>query len=582
MNSIKKLLPLLKPYWLISMITIVLLVAAIAMELTIPKLIQRIIDEGISENDMQVVIQTSLLMLGIIFTNMIFAIGNSILSVMVGEGFARDLRQTLFSKIQKLSFGNLDHLKTGELIVRLTSDVLQVQRMVQMTLRIGTRAPLMLIGSLILMFQTSANLALYLVPILVILGVVIGSAIAKIGPLFMTVQEKLDRLNTVLQENLVGVRVVKAFVRSDYEKTRFGKTNQDYMAWNIKVMEYMAYLMPGVMLVMNIGIVLVIWVGGIMAVNAQLTVGQIIAFTNYLLTTMFPLMIMAMIAIVFATAGVSAGRIVEVLDEVPMVEDLPNAKRPSGGFRGKVEFENVCFSYDSDCKEPVLSEINLNVNPGETIAILGSTGAGKSSLVNLIPRFYDVTEGRVVIDGEDVRLLDRDALLSQVGVVLQENILFSGSIKDNIRYGRPDASEVEVIDAAKAAQAHEFIMDLSNGYDTQVAERGVNLSGGQKQRIAIARALLVRPKILIFDDSTSSVDVDTEVKIQEALDVIMRGCTSFVVAQRISTVLNADKIVVLEKGRVVAQGTHKELLEVSNIYQEIYESQLGNGVVNNG
>jgi len=578
MNSIKKLLPLLKPYWLISMITIVLLVAAIAMELTIPKLIQRIIDEGISENDMQVVIQTSLLMLGIIFTNMIFAIGNSILSVMVGEGFARDLRQTLFSKIQKLSFGNLDHLKTGELIVRLTSDVLQVQRMVQMTLRIGTRAPLMLIGSLILMFQTSANLALYLVPILVILGVVIGSAIAKIGPLFMTVQEKLDRLNTVLQENLVGVRVVKAFVRSDYEKTRFGKTNQDYMAWNIKVMEYMAYLMPGVMLVMNIGIVLVIWVGGIMAVNAQLTVGQIIAFTNYLLTTMFPLMIMAMIAIVFATAGVSAGRIVEVLDEVPMVEDLPNAKRPSGGFRGKVEFENVCFSYDSDCKEPVLSEINLNVNPGETIAILGSTGAGKSSLVNLIPRFYDVTEGRVVIDGEDVRLLDRDALLSQVGVVLQENILFSGSIKDNIRYGRPDASEVEVIDAAKAAQAHEFIMDLSNGYDTQVAERGVNLSGGQKQRIAIARALLVRPKILIFDDSTSSVDVDTEVKIQEALDVIMRGCTSFVVAQRISTVLNADKIVVLEKGRVVAQGTHKELLEVSNIYQEIYESQLGNGV----
>lgn len=578
MISIKKLLPLLKPYWLISLIALVLLVGAVIMELSIPRLIQRIVDQGITPKNMQVVVNTSLLMLGITFVNMVFAIGNSVLSVMVGEGFSRDLRQELFTKIQGLSFGNLDRLQTGQLIVRLTSDVMQVQRMVQMSLRIGTRAPLMLIGSLILMIQTSPKLALYLLPVLFLLGLVIGFVISKIGPLFMAVQQKLDRLNTVLQENLAGVRVVKAFVRSDYENGRFEETNKDYMEWNIKVMEFMAYLMPAVMLIMNVGIVIVIWAGGIQAINGDLTVGQIMAFTNYLMTTMFPLMILAMISTVYAIAAVSAGRVVEVLDDVPMVRDVPEAEALSSDIYGRVVFENVCFSYDGDCSEPVLQGIDLIAEPGETVAILGSTGAGKTSLVNLIPRFYDVTDGKVLIDGVDIRAIDRTSLLSHIGVVLQESILFSGSIRDNIRYGRPQATDEEVIAAAKAAQAHSFIMELPNGYDTKVAERGVNLSGGQKQRIAIARALIMQPKILILDDSTSSVDVDTEARIQEALDGLIGERTSFVVAQRISTVLNADKIVVIDKGHIVAQGTHPELLQNSEIYQEIYDSQLGDGV----
>jgi ATP-binding cassette subfamily B multidrug efflux pump len=579
MKAIRKLLPLLKPYWLISVIALVLLIGAVGMELAIPRLIQRIVDQGISANDMQVVVRTSLLMLGITFVNLIFATGNSVLSVMVGEGFSRDLRQHLFSKIQELSFGNLDKLKTGQLIVRMTSDVEQVQRMVQIMLRIGTRAPLMMIGSIILMVQTSSTLSLYLLPLLFALGIVIVFVISRIGPLFMSVQKKLDSLNTVLQENLAGVRVVKAFVRSDYEIARFEQTNKDYMEWSIKVLEFMSVLMPMVMLLMNIGIVLVIWQGGFQALAGDLTVGEIIAFTNYLLSTMMPLMILAMIASVLATAGVSAIRVVEVLDDVPQIQDPATPLTLPFDAGGRVVFENVCFSYDGNCSEPVLQNIDLVAEPGQTIAILGSTGAGKSSLVNLIPRFYDATVGSVSVDGIDVRQLDRDTLLAQIGVVLQENILFSGTIRDNIRYGHPDATEEQVVAAAKAAQAHDFIMTFPDGYDTQVAERGVNLSGGQKQRLAIARALILQPKILILDDSTSSVDVETEGKIQEALDTMTWQRTSFVVAQRISTVLNADQIVVMDKGRIVAQGTHKELLRASDIYQEIYESQLGNGVV---
>jgi ATP-binding cassette subfamily B protein len=453
-----------------------------------------------------------------------------------------------------------------------------MQRMVQILLRIGTRAPLLIVGSLFLMVQTNPKLALSVLPMLLATGGLIVLFIARLGPMFMTVQKKLDRLNTVLQENLAGVRVVKAFVRSEYENRRFDQANQDYTDWNIRVMEFLALLMPAMMLLINVGIVVVIWVGGFQALDGDFTVGEIVAFTNYMLTTMMPLMILAMIASVLASAGASAQRIAEVRDAEPAIQDRPQAAVLPPGARGQVAFENVFFGYDGGCSEPVLREINLVAQPGEMVAILGSTGAGKSSLVNLIPRFYDATQGRVTVDGMDVRDLDRDSLLSQIGVVLQENILFTGSVRDNIRYGRPQATDEEVIAAAKAAQAHDFIIALPDGYDTQVAERGANLSGGQKQRIAIARALLLQPKILILDDSTSSVDVDTEAKIQEALEALMKDSTSFVVAQRISTALNADKIVVMDRGRILAQGTHKELLRASEVYQEIYASQLGDGV----
>ena len=390
-------------------------------------------------------------------------------------------------------------------------------------------------------------------------------------------QQKLDRLNTVLQENTAGARLVKAFVRADFEGQRFESANEAYTEHSVRVMQIMSSMGPVLTMCINIGMVIVIWSGGMQAINGTLTVGQIVAFTNYLLTTMGPLTMMTMLSNTWASGIASAKRVNEVLDTVPEVMDAPDAVSLPEATQGRLVFENVSFHYNGNSTESVLDNINLTVEPGQTVAILGSTGAGKSTLVNLMPRFYDVSSGRILLDGVDIRQLKQDALLSQIGIVPQESILFSGTIGDNIRYGVPAASDEEVIAAAKAAQAHDFIVSLSKGYDTHVEERGMNLSGGQKQRIAIARALLTKPKILILDDSTSSVDVETETKIQNALDSQMRQHTSLVVAQRISTVLKADKIAVIDNGRIAAEGTHQELMQSSPIYQEIYESQLGSG-----
>jgi ATP-binding cassette, subfamily B, multidrug efflux pump len=577
MKYILKIKHYLYPYWKQSILALILLTAVVFMDLAIPRLIQQIIDKGISKGNTQVVVQTTLIMLGLSLLSTIFAIGNNILSVQAGEGVARDLREDLFLKIQSFSFGNLDRLRTGRLIVRLTSDVMMLQRVSRMILRIGTRAPLLLIGSLILMFSTNHRLALTMLPLLIVTGVVIVVFIVKLSPLFLLVQKKLDAVNTVLQENISGVRVVKAFVRADHENQRFEVANDDFTETNIKVMQWMAFMFPVLTLLINIGIVVVLWSGGLQSMQGDLSVGEIVAFTNYLLTTMTPLMIMAMLSNVLAAGNASAERVNEVLDETPEVQDQSEAAALPLDVQGRVTFENVGFHYNGASDEPVLYGVNLVAEPGETVAILGATGSGKSTLINLIPRFYDVSEGSVAIDGVDVRQIEGDSLLAQVGVALQETVLFSGSVRDNIRYGRPDASDEEVITAAKAAQAHDFIMHLPQGYDTDIAQRGVNLSGGQKQRIAIARALLLKPKILILDDSTSAVDVETETKIQAALDELMADHTSFVVAQRISTVLNADKIVVIDRGQIAAQGTHSELMGTSPIYQEIYDSQLGNG-----
>ncbi len=579
MKNILKLRRFIIPYWKQSLLALVMLTAVVFMDLAIPRLIQAIIDRGILQKDMQFVLNTTLIMLGITVLSTILAIGNNLFSVRVGEGFGRDLREALFLKIECFSFGNLDRLQTGQLMVRLTSDISMMQRIIRIFIRIGTRAPLLMIGSIILMVTTSPRLALAIFPLLIVMGVVIVWFISRTQPLFLAVQQKLDTLNTVLQENIAGVRVVKAFNRNEHETERFFGTNQDFADQNIRVMQFMAFLMPGLGFLINIGIVVVIWVGGVQAIGGQLSLGEIVAFTNYLLTTMTPLVIMSNLAQVLSAANASAGRINIVLETEADINDLPQALQLPAESRGRVAFEQVCFSYNQDCSEPVLSNINLAAEPGETVAILGSTGSGKTTLINLIPRFYDVTQGRVTIDGQDVRSLSQDSILAQVGIASQETVLFSGTVRDNIRYGQPDADDEAVIEAAQAAQAHDFILELPHGYDTHVEQRGVNLSGGQKQRIAIARALLLQPKILILDDSTSAVDVETEVKIQEALDQIMRGRTSFIVAQRISTVLNADKIVVLDRGKIMAIGTHLELMETSQIYQEIYHSQLGNGVM---
>ncbi len=567
------------PYWRKSILALILLVSVVLMDLAIPRLIERIIDQGIAGGDFQLVLNTTLIMLGITVFSTLFAIGNNILSVQVGEGIGRDLRDALFSKIMDFSFSNLDRMRTGQLLVRLTSDVTMIQRVARVSIRIGTRAPLLMIGSIILMVSTSPQLALWILPLLLVMGAIIVWFISKTQPLYLIVQSKLDGLNTVLQENIAGVRVVKAFTRADHEISRFAGANLDFTENTIRVMQLMAFLNPGLTFLINLGIIIIIWGGGIQSIDGNLSLGQIVAFTNYLLTTLTPLVILSNLAQVLAAANASAERINHALEDPIAIQDQPGAHDLPDNISGRVTFEDVCFSYNADGSEPVLEEINLVANPGETIAILGATGSGKSSLVNLIARFYDVTRGKVSIDGFDVRTLKHDSLLAQVGVALQETVLFSGSVRDNIRYGKPDASDEEVMAAAAAAQAHDFILELPQGYDTQVKQRGVNLSGGQKQRIAIARALLVQPKILILDDSTSAVDVETESKIQAALDELLKTRTCFIVAQRISTVLNADKIIVLEKGRIAAAGTHTELMQSSQIYQEIFESQLGNGAV---
>jgi len=574
----KKLLRYLKPYWKQSIAALVLLTIVLFIDLAIPRLIQRIIDDGVTVGNMNVVLQTSAIMIGLSLLQILIALGNNHYSIRVGEAVARDVREALFVRIQSFSYGDIDRFSTGKLMVRLSSDSSMVQRVFQISLRIGTRAPLLMIGSLILMFNTSPTLALTILPLLVLAAAVIVVFSIKMEPLFTSVQQKLDNLNTVLQENIAGARLVKAFVRAGRESQRFENANEQFTERNVAVMSWMSTMAPALTLLVNIGIIIVIYSGGLMTLRGVMTEGQIVAFTNYLTTTMGPLLLMAPLANVWANGIASARRINEILDTVPEVQDAPDARSLNRAIRPAVVFENVSFHYNGCCDEPVLEGVNLSVEPGQMVAILGATGAGKSTLVNLIPRFYDPTVGRILLDGVDLRAIQQDDLLAQIAIVPQETILFSGSVRDNIRYGCPDAADEEVVAAAKAAQAHDFILDLPQGYDTHVEERGVNLSGGQKQRIAIARALITRPNILILDDSTSAVDVYTETLIQDAIREIMPGRTSFVVAQRISTVLQADKIVVIEHGRVAAEGTHAELINASPIYQEIYDSQLGNGL----
>lgn len=566
------------PYRQLAVVSLLLLALMVCMDLAIPRLIQHIIDEGILKQERSVVLRTALLMLGISALSTVTAIGNNVYSVRAGEGVARDLREALFLQIQGYSFGNLDKQKTGQLMVRLTSDVSAIKMLTQISLRIGTRAPLMMIGSLILMISTSRELALAMLPLLVVTSVLIVVFIVKMEPLYRTVQGKLDTLNGVLQENIAGARLVKALVRADFEQARFGVANDDMTQQSIRVMKLMSSMSPILTLCVNVGLAIVIWSGGTRAIEGQLSLGEVVAFTNYMLSTMTPLVMMTMLSNIWASGIASARRIAEIQDTAPDVVDAPNAIRLSPEAEARVALRGVSFTYAGQGNEPVLSDVDLRAEPGQTIAILGATGAGKSTLVSLIPRFYDATRGRVCFAGEDVKHLAQDSLLAHVGMVPQESILFSGTVRDNIRYGRPDASEAEVLEAAQAAQAHEFISRLAEGYDAPVAPRGQNFSGGQRQRLAIARALLVRPRLLILDDSTSAVDVETESKIQDALRTRKHEQTTFVVAQRISTVLQADQIVVLDRGRVVAQGAHRDLLASSPVYREIYESQLGGGL----
>ena len=502
----------------------------------------------------------------------LFAFAQAYMSEKLSQDVAFDFRNELFAKIQHLSFSYHDRNQTGQLMIRATDDVEKLRVFIGQGLLIAVQALVLLVGALTLLAITNWNLTLTVIiilPLALVLFMLFG-AISQ--PMFAKVQMKLSALNTVLQENLAGIKVVKAFAREPQEAARFDRAAEELMQQQITLARVFSFLFPFIFLIASLGQAAVIYYGGRQIIAGTLTVGEWQKFSLYLMLVFFPIGQLGFIISQMSQASASATRIFEILDTKNEVTDKPGAK-PLPAIQGDVEFKNVSFRYFSS-SDPVLAEINFTAKPGETVALLGSTGSGKTTIINLVPRFYDVTEGQILIDNQDIRDVQLDSLRRQIGIVLQETNLFTGTIRDNIAFGRPEASDEEVSNAAKAAAAHDFIMTFPEGYATSVGERGATLSGGQKQRIAIARALLLDPRILILDDSTSSVDVATEVQIQAALDRLMLGRTSFVIAQRISTVLNADQILVLDKGRIVARGQHADLMEQSEIYAEIYRSQL--------
>ncbi|HSG18765.1 MAG TPA: ABC transporter ATP-binding protein [Anaerolineae bacterium] len=506
----------------------------------------------------------------------LFAFAQTYMSQILSHNIAFDLRNDLFAKIQRLSFSYHDRNRTGGLMIRATDDVERLRLFLGQGLLMALQSLLLLVGTLIILFITNWRLTLVILPILPFALVIFMLFGRMAQPLFREVQQRLSKVNTILQENLAGLQVVKAFAGEPQETARFEISNDDLLEQRIRISRTFSFLFPLVFLVANLGQAAILYFGGVQIVNGTLTLGEWQKFSLYLVYVFIPMAQLGFIISLMAQASASADRIFEILDTKNDVANRPDAKELAE-VRGVVEFDGVTFRY-FESGEPVLQDVSFVAEPGQTIALLGSTGSGKTTIINLIPRFYDVSDGRVLIDGHDVRDVTLESLRLRIGIVLQETTLFSGTVRDNIAFGRTDATEDEIIRAAEVAAAHEFITEFPEGYGTRVGERGSTLSGGQKQRIAIARALLMDPHILILDDSTSSVDLSTEYRIQKALDDLMIGRTSFVIAQRISTVLNADQIIVLDKGRVAAMGTHEELMEDSAIYAEIYHSQLADDV----
>jgi len=588
MKSLKRMLPFVQPYRWVAFWLVITVILPVAMELLVPRVLRYIIDEGIEPSNMTAIWRGAGLMLVTALTGALATLGQGVCRALLAQGLAYDMRNRLFSHIQTFSFANLDKLQTGQLMTRLSSDVDQVRGFSSHGISLLLRALLMLSGSVVMMFVIDVQLATITLVVLPLAGLLIWGLMNLARPMFVVVQEKLSALNTSVQENLAGVQVVKAFVREQFEIERFVGHNDNYMRENIKVGRLMAVALPVLTLLTNLGIVVVVLFGGKDVIGGRLSLGELVAFNNYLMIGMAPLMLLGNVLTMVSRAEASAQRFLEVLDARPAVWVAANPHK-SSQLEGQVSFENVTFHYDgADQREAitggvhqggrnVLRSVTFNIEPGQRVALLGATGSGKSTLVNLIPRFYDVDTGYIKIDGVDVRDWEPEALRKKIGVVLQQTTLFSGTIRENIAYGYPDASMEQVIAAAKAAQAHDFILAMPVGYDSLVEERGANLSGGQKQRIAIARALLISPGILILDDSTSAVDMETEAKIQTALDARLTNCTTFLIAQRISSVLTADQILVLDHGQITAQGTHHQLMQTSPIYQEIYQSQMGNG-----
>ncbi|WP_411503778.1 ABC transporter ATP-binding protein [Brevibacillus centrosporus] len=567
----------IKKYGVVFCVSLFFLTLEAVCDLLQPTIMSRIVDVGVAQRDLNYVLSTGGLMLGVTAIGAVAATMRNLLSTYVSQNFGAQLRSDLFKKVQSLSFENIDRFDRASLVTRLTNDVNQVQVFVNGMMRIFVKAPLTCIGGLIMATQLNPRLAVVLAVVVPIVGLFIYLNM-KIGfPFFMKVQQSLDRVNGVMREYLSGVRVVKAFNRFDFEVDKFSHANEELQTKSISATRVMSIFSPAIMLTVNLGIVAVLWMGGLAAEQGDMQVGHIIAFTNYMTQILFSLMMISMVFNMFVRAKASAGRIGEVFAEENRMTWKEQGSLQGDG-KGRIDFEHVSFSYEGGHGESVLKDITFSCLPGETVGIIGSTGSGKSSLVGLIPRFYDATKGTVRVDGVDVREVDPKLLREKMAIVPQKTVLFTGTVKENIRWGKDEASDEEMELAARMAQAHDFIERTPDGYQARVGQGGINFSGGQKQRLSIARALVRKPEILILDDSTSAVDVATETKIKEALREYAQGLTCLLIAQRITSVMDADKIVVLDQGELVGIGTHESLLKDCRVYQEIFQSQIGKEV----
>jgi ATP-binding cassette, subfamily B, multidrug efflux pump len=572
MKSLRRALKYLFPYWPTASAAFLSLVLVSATNLAAPQFLRLAIDGGIVRRDWGNILLAAGGLLAVAAFRGVFTFLQGYLSEKSSQGVAYDLRNDIYTKLQNLSFSYHDQAQTGQLMTRVTSDVEMVRQFIGQGFLQLMGALVMLAGSAAVLFAMNWRLALVSLTIIPCVFLVFFRFVRSVQPLFRLVQQRLGALNTVLQENIAGARVVKAFAREEHEIARFGAANELLLKQNIDVMRATSTTFPVIFFFGNVGTFLVMWYGGNEVIGGTLSLGELVAFNSYLGFLMFPIFILGMIAATMTRAAASAQRVFEVLDAVSEVQDRPGAT-PLPAIQGSVAFEDVSFRY-AGAEHDALSQVSFAAEPGQTVAVVGTTGSGKSTIINLIPRFYDVRSGRVTIDGYDVRDVTLESLRSQIGIVLQETVLFSGTIRENIAYGAPEATQEQLERVAKIAQAHGFILEQPQGYDTRIGEGGVGLSGGQMQRIAIARALLLNPKVLILDDSTSSVDAETEYQIQRAMDKLMVGRTSFIVAQRISTVRNAGLILLLDGAQIVASGTHEELLESSDLYGEIVSSQL--------
>ena len=573
-GAVRRALGYLRSYKLESGGAFVALLLVTGANLTTPLLIGRAIDDGISPRNLNIVFIMVAGLVAVALVRGLFTFLQGYLAERASQGVAYDLRNALFERIGRLSFSYYDRVQTGQLVTRLTNDVEQIRTFTGSGVVQLGNAAVMLVGTTFLLFYLNWQLALVALAIIPPIVFVLVRFVQKIRPLFGEVQQTLGRLNTVLQEDLSGVRVIRAFAREDYETQRYRKVNDELLNKNLQTVRTFAGNFPIIFLLSNLGTLAIVLFGGLQVIGGRLSIGELVAFNAYLGFLLQPILTIGFLSAGISRAGASSLRVFEVLDAAIEVRDKPDAVELPP-IHCRVEFEGVGFRYPGSERE-VLRDVSFCIEPGQTVAILGTTGSGKSTLVNLIPRFYDVTAGGVKLDGHDVRDVTLSSLRSQIGIVLQETRLFSGSVRDNIAFGKPNATDEEVERAARDAQADEFVRELPEGYGTVIGERGLGLSGGQRQRIAIARALLVDPRLLILDDSTSAVDAETEAAIQETLDRLMReeSRTVFVIAQRVSTVRDADLILILDKGRIAARGTHDELSRESELYNEILGSQL--------